>query len=88
MTCLQLNVKPEDWNWDLLLNFKQRIGVSAQSFLIRLEELNLITDEKVESLGQQIQAYYEANDWAEPAPTTRLFSRNARFNLLKLRAGN
>ena len=41
-----LNIKPDEWTYELLLRMKERFGVSTQFFAIRLKELALITRRK------------------------------------------
>lgn len=82
-TILQLNIKPGDWNMELLCRIKRRFGISAECFLFRLAELKLIDDEKVDRLKEEITAYYKANNGEEPDPTRRNLEKNARFDELK-----
>ena len=61
-----LNIGRSDWTWDLLLRIKQRFGVSAQVFNIRLKEIGLISRKLHEIFDKKIKAYYRANNYAEP----------------------
>ena len=85
-TILQLNIKPGDWNMELLCRIKRRFGISAECFLFRLSELNLIDDTKIDELKEEINAYYQSNNGNEPDPTPRSLEKNARFEELKFLA--
>ena len=61
-----MNIGRSDWTWDLLLRIKQRFGVSAQVFNIRLKEIGLISRKLHEIFDKKIKAYYRANNYAEP----------------------
>jgi len=75
----QLRIKPDEWNWDLLMRLKHRFGVSAESFLYRLEELGKIDKPLVESFRSAIHAHYAANGNCEPDSTYRVLNPNARI---------
>ena len=45
-TVWQLGMTPHEWTWDMLLRLKKRFGVSAQSFALRLQALNLSWSDK------------------------------------------
>ena len=61
-----LNIKPDEWTYELLLRMKERFGVSAQFFAIRLKELALITRRKSDEFINQIKQYYASTDNDEP----------------------
>ena len=61
-----LNVKPEEWTYELLLRMKERFGVSAEAFAIRLKELALITRRKADEYIKQIKQYYTSHNYDEP----------------------
>ena len=72
-----LRVKPDDWTFELLLRLKDRFGVSAQLFNIRLKELSLITQAKCAEFDATIKAHYKVTGYGEPmsdedAPPNRL----------------
>ena len=52
-TVSQLGISPDTWTWELLLRIKHRFGISAQAFLYRLDELNLITKELITTFEQK-----------------------------------
>ena len=67
----RLNVKPEAWTYELLLRMKERFGVSAEAFAIRLKELALITRRKSDVFINQIKQHYESTDHDEPMAKER-----------------
>jgi Zn-dependent peptidase ImmA (M78 family)/transcriptional regulator with XRE-family HTH domain len=85
-TVSQLGVSKDAWSWDLLLRIKHRFGVSAQAFLYRLHELDLISDPTKDSLDIQITEFYAANGLIEPDSTRRCLTPNGRFFDLLLTA--
>ena len=66
-----LNIKPDEWTYELLLRMKDRFGVSAEAFAIRLKELALITRRKSDEFINQIKKYYESTDHDEPVAKER-----------------
>jgi len=82
----QTGVAPGDWTWDMLMRLKHRFGVSAESFLYRIEELDLIARPLRDDLKRRIYAYYEANGFAEPDRSRRILSPNGRLGDLLLSA--
>ena len=66
-----LNIKPDEWTYELLLRMKERFGVSAQFFAIRLKELALITRRKSDEFINQIKQYYESHNNNEPMAKER-----------------
>lgn len=66
-----LNIKPDEWTYELLLRMKERFGVSAQFFAIRLKELALITRRKSDEFINQIKQHYELTDHDEPMAKER-----------------
>jgi len=85
-TVSQLGVSKNAWTWDLLLRIKHRFGVSAQAFLYRLHELDLISDPTRDTLDTQINDFYAANGYIEPDSTRRCLTPNGRFFDLLLTA--
>ena len=63
-----LRIKPDDWTFELLLRLKDRFGVSAESFNIRLKELSLISLAKCAEFDKRIKNYYKEHDFDEPEP--------------------
>jgi hypothetical protein len=86
-TVSQLGVSKDNWSWDLLLRIKHRFGVSAQAFLYRLHELDLISKPTKDTLDTQIKDFYAANGLIEPDSTRRCLTPNGRFFDLLLTAG-
>jgi Zn-dependent peptidase ImmA (M78 family)/transcriptional regulator with XRE-family HTH domain len=82
----QLGVSKDAWSWDLLLRIKHRFGVSAQAFLYRLHELDLISGPAKDSLDTRIKEFYAANGLTEPDSTRRCLTPNGRFFDLLLTA--
>ena len=66
-----LNIKPDEWTYELLLRMKERFGVSAQFFAIRLKELALITRRKSDEFINRIKQYYESHNNNEPMANER-----------------
>ena len=66
-----LNLKPDEWTYELLLRMKERFGVSAEAFAIRLKELALITRRKFDEFIGQIRQYYESTGHDEPMAEDR-----------------
>lgn len=64
-----LRIQPNDWTYELLLRLKNRFGVSAQTFNIRLKELGLISHKKYTIFATSINDYYVANNYDEPQPS-------------------
>lgn len=60
-----LNVKPDEWTFELLLRMKERFGVSAQFFNIRLKELSLISRRKHELFDKKIKSHYKRTNHSE-----------------------
>ncbi|MCF8074780.1 MAG: XRE family transcriptional regulator [Desulfotignum sp.] len=85
-TAGQLGVSRDAWSWDLLLRIKHRFGVSAQTFLYRLHELDLISDPTRDTLDTQIKEFYAANGLIEPDASRRCLTPNGRFFDLLLTA--
>ena len=66
-----LNVKPDEWTYELLLRMKERFGVSAEAFAIRLKELSLITRRKSDEFVNHIKQHYGSTDHDEPMAKER-----------------
>lgn len=75
----QTGVRPDEWDFELLLRLKHRFGVSAETFNYRLLELGLITVERQTELRAQIKAHYDAHAFAEPGKSRRILSPNGRL---------
>jgi len=85
-TVSQLGIDPGSWTWDLLLRIKHRFGVSAELFLYRLSELDLISDEQAQMLQSKIQTFYDNTRYKEPGSSKRNLNPNGRFFDLLLTA--
>ncbi|HKK99930.1 MAG TPA: XRE family transcriptional regulator [Desulfotignum sp.] len=85
-TVSQLGVSRDAWSWDLLMRIKHRFGVSAQAFLYRLHELDLISDPARNTLDNQIKQFYNTNGPIEPDASRRCLTPNGRFFDLLLTA--
>ncbi len=83
----QVGVGEKEWTWEMLMRLKYRFGVSAEAFLYRLEELDLIARPVRDQLKTGIYAYYAAHDNTEPDASRRLLSPNGRLGDLILSAG-
>lgn len=82
----QLGIGPGDWTYDLLLRIKHRFGVSAQSFLLRLKELELVASEPAVAIESRIEAHYRRTGFGEPDASRRVLSPNGRLGDLLLAA--
>jgi transcriptional regulator with XRE-family HTH domain/Zn-dependent peptidase ImmA (M78 family) len=87
-TVSQLGITPDNWSYELLLRIKHRFGISAQAFLYRLNELDLIFPATSEKLDKKIKEYYKKTDNKEPDSTRRILTPNGRFFDLLLTAEN
>ena len=77
-TVNQLGIQDKQWSWELLLRIKHRFGVSAESFLFRLKELDLITGKLHDRFSKQIADHYQKTDYAEPDSSRRILTPNGR----------
>lgn len=66
-----LNVKPDEWTYELLLRMKERFGTSAQFFAIRLKELALVTRRKFKEFDRLIKTHYQTTKYEEPMAKER-----------------
>ncbi len=80
----QVGVTPSQWTWELLLRLKHRFGVSAEAFLYRLGELELITPAALKDLKTRIKVHYAACGNTEPDASRRLLTPNGRLGDLLL----
>ncbi len=87
-TVAQTGVTPDGWTLALLYRLKHRFGVSAESFLYRLDELGLVTSVLRKRFQRSLRAHYRAHGNAEPDATRRMLSPNGRLgDLLHLAVG-
>ena len=87
-TVHQLGIGVKGWTWDLLLRIKHRFGVSAESFLYRLGELDLIAGASAESFKARIAEHYKATNFGEPDGSRRILTPNGRLGDLLLLAAS
>lgn len=79
-----LGIRPDGWFMDALLFVKERFGVSAESFAMRLESLGLITPSLRQALRDRLHEYYTLNpDDMEPPPEKGI----SRLEILKVASG-
>lgn len=78
-TVAQTGVTPDGWSIALLYRLKHRFGVSAEAFLYRLSELDLITPILGAQIQRAIHDYYQAHGNREPDATRRVLSPNGRI---------
>lgn len=57
----QYGITPGKWTFDLLVMVKERYGVSAEAFALRLEDLGLIMPSVRTQLRERLHAYYAAH---------------------------
>jgi transcriptional regulator with XRE-family HTH domain len=86
--CFRLGIDDESWTWELLLREKVRFSVSAESFLYRLQDLDLIRPYLRQQLVRRLREWYAENSYAEPNPSLRQAMRHSRFSDLKLLVEN
>ena len=70
---------PLHWSYELLLRIKHRFGISAKTFLYRLEKLELIAPALIEPLKEKIYDHYDKTTFSEPDFSMRLLTPNGRF---------
>ena len=78
-TVEQLGIQKKHWSYELLLRIKHRFGVSAEAFLYRLDELDLIDPSLVQPIKDKIHEHYGKTDFGEPDHSGRLLTSNGRL---------
>ena len=78
-TVNQLGIQKKHWSYELLLRIKHRFGISAETFLYRLGELDLIDPALVEPLKEKIYDHYDKTTFGEPDFSRRLLTPNGRL---------
>jgi Zn-dependent peptidase ImmA (M78 family)/DNA-binding XRE family transcriptional regulator len=78
-TVNQLGIQKKHWSYELLLRIKHRFGISAETFLYRLNELNLIDPVLIEPLRKKIFDHYDKTTFGEPDFSRRLLTPNGRL---------
>jgi len=72
-------IRQKQWSYELLLRIKQRFGVSAEAFLYRLDELDLIDPSLMNPLNHKIHEHYGKTDFGEPDFSRRLLTPYGRL---------
>ncbi len=78
-TVKQLGIQQKQWSTELLYRIKHRFGVSAETFLYRLKELDLIDGKLVAAIQTEIQAFYHKTGYKEPDSSRRILTPNGRL---------
>lgn len=78
-TVNQLGIQKKHWSYELLLRIKHRFGISAETFLYRLNELDLIDPALIEPLQKKIFDHYDKTTFGEPDFSRRLLTPNGRL---------
>ncbi len=78
-TVEQLGIQKKQWSYELLLRIKHRFGVSAEAFLYRLDELDLIDPSLIQPLKDTIHKHYGKTGFGEPDLSRRLLTPNGRL---------
>lgn len=61
-----LHLSPDDWTFELLLRMKNRFGVSAEMFNIRMKELGLVSRRLNRTFSELIKRHYRETGFGEP----------------------
>jgi Zn-dependent peptidase ImmA (M78 family)/transcriptional regulator with XRE-family HTH domain len=79
-------IRPDEWTYEVILAFKSRFGVSAESFVYRLLEIKRINKNLADNILNKIYDYYAKNNYGEPGGSlTRIcVEESSRFELLKI----
>ena len=82
-----LAIGPEDWTWELVLALKARFGVSAETFLYRIEELDLLSPARSRAFRARLKEHYARCRAAGKKDLEPAAPRNAggRLGALRLR---
>ena len=84
----QCGITPGKWTFDLLVMVKERYGVSAEAFALRLEDLGLILPSVRTQLRERLHAYYAVHPKAmEPHGKFKLGRPAGRLAILKAAKG-
>lgn len=84
----QYGITPGNWTFDLLVMVKERYGVSAEAFALRLEDLGLIMPSVRTKLRERLHAYYAAHPKAmEPHGKSKQGRSAGRLAILKAAKG-
>lgn len=79
-------IRPAEWTYEIVLAFKTRFGVSAESFVYRLLEIKKIQKNVADSILEKIHEFYAKNNNSEPGDTlTRIsIEESSRLELLRI----
>lgn len=79
-------IRPEEWTYEIVLAFKSRFGVSAESFVYRLVEIKRINKNIADEILSKIRDFYVKNNNQEPGGSLTRISveESTRFELLKI----
>lgn len=79
-------IRPGEWTYDLVLAFKTRFGVSAESFVYRLQEIKRIHKNLADDIIEKIHDYYRNNNKEEPGGTMKRIcvEESSRLELLRI----
>ena len=83
-----LAIGPKNWTWELVLALKARFGVSAETFLYRIEELGMISHSRGRDFRTRLKERYAQcrldgrDDFEPPAPQ----GAGGLLGMLKIRA--
>lgn len=80
----QTGVEASRWTWEMLLRLKHRFGVSAEAFLYRLGELELISPALLKLMKSRIYEHYASAGNTEPDASRRQLTPNGRLGDLLL----
>ena len=82
-----LAIGPEDWTWELVLALKGRFGVSAETFLYRIEELGMLSRGRNRTFRKLLEEHYARCRAAGRKDLEPAAPRNAggRLGALRLR---
>lgn len=88
-----LGLGPGKWTWELLLLQKRRFGVSAETYLYRVEELGLLASRERKSFLAKLKSHYADCRAAgrtdfEPMPPRNASGRLAALKVLARREGD
>jgi len=78
-TVSQLGIQNDQWSYDLLMRIKHRFGISAETFLYRLNELGLIDPFLAELFEKKIKTFYKKTNFGEPDYSRRILTHNGRL---------
>lgn len=79
-------IRPTEWTYEIVLAFKSRFGVSAESFVYRLLEIRRIQKNVADEILDKIKKFYAENNNQEPGGTlSRIcIEESSRFELLRI----